>query len=127
LFSGGIGLPREIVLGNGNILVNLGKSLNIRDFYYPYVSMENHVMGHKCSLGVWIDGFFSWINQGSWKINVCYRPASMVNDARIKHNELGIEFQINNVVHYEKNIFIRKIFISNLFNCKHDLRLFSPQ
>ncbi|MEW6424969.1 MAG: glycoside hydrolase family 15 protein [Bacillota bacterium] len=117
-------MPREIVLGNGNILVNLDKSLNIRDFYYPFVGMENHVMGHKCALGIWIDGCFFWINEGSWEINTRYRPSSLVGDSMARQNEAGLELRVYDAVHYEKNIYLRKILVCNLYNCRRDLRLF---
>lgn len=36
-------MPREFCVGNGNLLVNLDANLSIRDLYFPYVGMENHV------------------------------------------------------------------------------------
>ncbi len=117
-------MPREIVLGNGNILVNIDKSLNIRDFYYPFVGMENHVMGHKCALGVWIDGDFSWVSEGSWEICAGYRPCTLVGESSARRNDAGLELNVLDVVHYERNIYIRKINVCNLYHCPRDLRLF---
>lgn len=117
-------MPREIVLGNGNILVNIDRSLSIRDFYYPYVGMENHVMGHKCALGIWIDGCFCWVDEGSWQITAGYRPFSLVGETTARHGETGLELRVADAVHYEKNIYLRKIWIKNLFRCRRDLRLF---
>ena len=49
-------MPRDIVLGNGELLVNLDHHLYIRDIYYPYVGWANHVGGHHCRVGVWTEG-----------------------------------------------------------------------
>lgn len=117
-------MPREIVLGNGNMLVNLDKSLNIRDFYYPYVGMENHVMGHKCGMGIWIDDFFSWIDEKNWCLEIGYRPSSLVGEAIARRDELGLELRFVDAVHYEKNIYLRKIVARNLRAGRKDLRLF---
>jgi len=57
-------LPREIVLGNGNVLINFDRDLNLRDLYYPFVGMENHLAGHKNATGVWSGGKFSWAGSG---------------------------------------------------------------
>lgn len=124
LFLGGDNLPREIVLGNGNILVNLDRSLNVRDFYYPFVGMENHVMGHKCALGIWVDGLFSWLEEGDWQIEARYLPSTLVGESSARQNKTGIELKIYDVVHYEKNIYLRKINVFNLHNTQRDLRLF---
>jgi GH15 family glucan-1,4-alpha-glucosidase len=41
-------MPRPVVLGNGEILVCEDGALNIRDFYFPYVGLYNHLsMGTK--------------------------------------------------------------------------------
>lgn len=117
-------MPREIVLGNGNILVNIDKSLSTGDFYYPYVGVENHVMGHKCALGVWIDGCFCWVDEGSWQIIAGYRPFSLVGEATARHGETGLELRVADAVHYEKKYLLKKIWIKNLFHCRRDLRLF---
>ncbi len=43
-------MPGELCVGNGNLQVNFDNDLNIRDMYFPYVGMENHVSGHFCRL-----------------------------------------------------------------------------
>lgn len=117
-------MPREIVLGNGNIMVNIDRSLNIRDFYYPFVGQENHVMGHRCAVGVWVDGSFSWINEGNWQISTGYRPFSLVGESVARQDGKGVELGVWDAVHFEKNILIRKVLVRNHYDCSRDFRLF---
>ncbi len=49
-------MVRPLVLGNGQLLVNFDGALNMRDLYFPYVGQLNHIGGHYCSFGVWVDG-----------------------------------------------------------------------
>src|SRR5947209_5019378 len=70
-------MPRDIVLGNGELLVNLDRHLSIRDIYYPYVGWANHVGGHRCRVGVWVAvGGFSWLDD-SWEWQIQYVPATI--------------------------------------------------
>jgi len=38
-------MPRDLPVGNGNLLVNFDTNHNIRNIYYPYVGKENHSEG----------------------------------------------------------------------------------
>lgn len=61
-------MPREIVLGNGEMLVNLDGTFQIRDLYFPYVGWANHVGGYPCRVGVWAEGAgFAWLD-ASWDL-----------------------------------------------------------
>ena len=55
-------MPRNLVLGNGNMLVAFDKTHQIRDFYYPHVGQSNHALGHPFRMGVWVDSAFSWLD-----------------------------------------------------------------
>jgi GH15 family glucan-1,4-alpha-glucosidase len=64
-------MAKSVVLGNGNLTVGLDRHGLVRDFYFPYVGLENHVGGHnKHRVGVWVDGEFSWLHDGSWDISM---------------------------------------------------------
>ncbi len=54
-------MTRHIPLGNGSLLVNIDEWLQIRDFYYPHVGEENHLLGHAQKIGIFVDGKISWI------------------------------------------------------------------
>ncbi len=79
-------LPRALVLGNGRLLVNFDDKLNMRDLYYPRVGMNNHILGHRNSLGVWVDGEFDWIDSPSWQRRIGYEDDTLIGHATA-HNE----------------------------------------
>jgi GH15 family glucan-1,4-alpha-glucosidase len=51
-------MPRALVLGNGETLVCLDEFGFVRDFYFPYVGLENHVSGNRHRIGIMVDGVF---------------------------------------------------------------------
>jgi GH15 family glucan-1,4-alpha-glucosidase len=53
-------MPRDIPVGNGNLLVCFDQEYRIRDLYFPHVGQENHLSGQFCRFGVWAGGRFSW-------------------------------------------------------------------
>lgn len=40
-------MPRDIPVGNGNLLITFDQDYCLRDIYYPYVGQENHTGDHK--------------------------------------------------------------------------------
>ena len=79
-------MPRALCVGNGNLQVNIDKDMNIRDMFFPFVGLENHVSGHFCRFGVWVDGRFSWIDS-SWNKKFSYKTDSLVTDVSLKKAE----------------------------------------
>lgn len=121
-------MSREIVLGNGDILVSLDKVGQVRDFYFPLVGSENHIdvdCWHK--IGVWIDGQFSWLNSPEWQHSVNYQPEAPASNIIALNERLETELRFLDLVYNEKNIFIRKLVIKNLSNKKRTVKIFFNQ
>ncbi|RLG26914.1 glycoside hydrolase family 15 protein [Methanosarcinales archaeon] len=116
-------MPRDIPVGNGNLLVNFDNNYQIRDIYYPYVGLENHSVGFPFRFGVWADGEFSWMGD-AWEKSLKYLPETLVTDVHVVNRKLGIELACNDAVDIGRNVFIRRINIVNLFDKKRDVRLF---
>ena len=38
-------MPRDIPVGNGNLLVTFDAQYQLRDIYFPFVGMEDHTAG----------------------------------------------------------------------------------
>jgi oligosaccharide amylase len=104
-------------------MVDYDENLNIRDLYYPFVGMENHVSGHFCRFGVWIDGRFSWIDK-TWKKKFRYKEDSMVTYVTLINPELEIELQVEDGIHHFYDALIRRIVIRNNIDKKREVRLF---
>ncbi|RMD67132.1 glycoside hydrolase family 15 protein [Candidatus Pacearchaeota archaeon] len=120
-------MTRFFVLGNGNILVGLDGFNRIRDFYYPYVGQENHVNGNKHKIGIWIDGKFSWLDSGEWRLKRAYKKDTLVSEFRATHKHLQVELRMSDAVHHKKNLFLREVIVRNLSNEKRTARIFFNQ
>ncbi|MCL6559287.1 MAG: glycoside hydrolase family 15 protein [Firmicutes bacterium] len=116
-------MPREIVIGNGNLLINFDPDLNMRDLYFPYVGMENHIAGHKSAAGIWVDGHLSWLEDPGWQRVKKYRKESLVSDVTARNTGIGLELSISDAVHHRKNIYIKKVNIRNLAPHQREVRL----
>ena len=119
-------MPREIVVSNSRLAVAIDRDTCIRDFFYPHVGLENHVIGHKFLTGVWIDGSFSWIGPG-WEIGMEYLPETLVSRSRARHNGMGVLLEVNDAVHSSLDIFLRKVTVCNHSAKRQRIRVFFTQ
>ncbi len=117
-------MPRNLVLGNGNILINFDHAMNMRDLYFPYVGMDNHIAGHRCSIGFWEAGNFSWIDEGVWEKSLGYQKDTLVTLVKARNLVLGLTVVINDAVHHRFSIFLRKMEIKNLEKRARSVRIF---
>lgn len=120
-------MARSLTLGNGSMLVGLDEFGFVRDFYFPYVGLENHVSGLQHKIGVMIDGEFSWIDDGSWKISIGYKPATMVGYLVCKNEKLKVSVVMEDIVYNETNVFLRQVDIYNHSGKHIDIKLFFHQ
>src|SRR5665647_1380407 len=101
-------MPRELCFGNGDLMITLDADLAIRDLYFPFVGMENHVGGHRCRFGVWVDGQFSWVDE-HWGRSIAYRPDSLVSQVVLAPPALPVELTVNDTVSLLYTIFLRRV------------------
>ncbi|MDN4525385.1 glycoside hydrolase family 15 protein [Fictibacillus fluitans] len=120
-------MPRELVAGNGKILVNIDRHLQIRDIYYPFVGQQNHVQGHANRVGIWSDGQFSWLSSESWSIHNDYHKDSLVTCCTAENKQMGLRLVFEDGVHQRENIFIRRIKVTNTTPHEKKIRLFFHQ
>jgi glucoamylase len=73
-------MTRYIALGNGSLLVNIDQKLQVRDFFYPHVGEENHLLKHSHKIGIFTDKKISWVNGKGWKRRVAYKQNTLVSD-----------------------------------------------
>ncbi|HZD42643.1 MAG TPA: hypothetical protein VE134_01160, partial [Methanomicrobiales archaeon] len=119
-------MPRELCIGNGRLLLNFDKDLSIRDLYFPHVGLENHVSGYSCKIGVWVDGIFSWIDE-SWKKSFGYRGDTLVAETLLKRPDLDLELRVEDSVHPQHDIFLRRVTVRNGAEEDREVRLFFSQ
>lgn len=122
---------RYLLVGNGSFLVNFDEKYQIRDIFYPHVGQENHTKGYPFRLGVWSEGFFSWISSDEWIRRIDYLPNVFVSEAVLTNKALNIRLKLNDTILGNKNVFLRKMTVENSSLVKvflhHDFRIFSSK
>lgn len=117
-------MVRPLVFGNGQLLINIDASLNMRDLYFPYVGQLNHIGGHFCSFGIWADGRFSWCHDDRWEKQISYKPDTLVGEVLMRNRGLQLEVLVNDAVHFTDNIYIKKMVIRSLAFHNREVRVF---
>lgn len=117
-------MARSLSFGNGTMLVCTDPLGRVRDIYFPYVGLENHAGGtHAHRIGVWVDNRFSWLDDGSWTIDV-RSDAAYTGLTSARSNSLEIELYFTDALSHEKNIFLRKIKVHNRADRHREIRVF---
>jgi GH15 family glucan-1,4-alpha-glucosidase len=122
-------MGRPVVLSNGQLFVGLDESGLVHDFYYPYVGLENltNARNSQHKVGVWVNGNFSWTDDGSWSTLVDFEEDALVSHIKLHSDNLGISILFQDFVDTEINAFIRHITLTNDSDEKRDVRLFMHQ
>lgn len=117
-------MPRDIPVANGSLLVSFDQRALLRELHFPFIGQENHASEHPFRFGVWVDGEFSWLPDG-WEVQRDYLGDSLVTKVIFSNQTLKIE--VNDLVDFEENIYLKKICITNLTREKKEVRLFLAQ
>ncbi len=122
-------MSRPIVLSNGTMHVGINLFGMVHDFYYPYVGLENHSMAQhmRHRIGVWVEGHFSWLDDGSWDISSDYYDNVLIGMTTAINKELGITLEFQDAVDAHFNAFIRNIHVINDFGREREVRVFLHQ
>jgi len=86
-------MPKDIPVGNGNLLFNFDSEYRLRDIYFPLIGQENHTKKHPFRFGVWADGRFSWVGP-EWEKDLRYQDNSLVTDVTLKNANLSLNFDV---------------------------------
>lgn len=114
-------MPRDVPIANGSLLVSFDCQGMLRELHYPFIGQENHTSGEPFRLGVWINGIFSWLNEG-WEVKRDYLKNSLVAKMIFSNDLLQIE--MHDLVDFEQNIYLKKIEMTNLSEEKLEVRFF---
>src|SRR5260370_41386487 len=82
-------MPRDLPLGNGDLLVTFDSRYQLRDIYFPQVGLENHTGGEPCRFGRWADGVFPWTGDDGWGRDLRFAHETPVTEATRRHAGLG--------------------------------------
>jgi oligosaccharide amylase len=117
-------VPRDLPLGNGNMLVAFDHRYQLRELFYPYVGQVNHTLGVPFRFGVWVDGRLSWIDDNSWERDLRYETDTLVTEVRLVNRDLGIALVCRDCVDFSLNLYLRKMEFENLRDHPRDVRVF---
>ena len=120
-------MPRDLPVGNGQMLVAFDDLYRVRDLYWPNVGMPNHTCGHLQRFGAWVDGQFAWIESPGWERELRYVEDSLVTHVRLRHERLGIELICRDAVDYWSPVYFRSVRVTDLALRARDVRLFFHQ
>lgn len=122
-------MARPVMLGNGSLTVGLNEHGLVHDFYYPYVGLENLTTARSSHhfIGVWVDGQFSWVDDGSWDISLDFESDALISIVTMKNENLGVELALQDFVDSEFNAFCRQITVKNSRDAQREVRLFMHQ
>lgn len=124
-------MARAVTIGNGNMLVGLDGRGQVRDLYYPFVGEANHVSGASGNyvhrIGVFVDGTISWLESDEWSVSVGSIDTSRTGSFFAENKTLGITLASHDVVHNEKNIFLRHFSITNTADEARNVKLMLSQ
>jgi GH15 family glucan-1,4-alpha-glucosidase len=122
-------MSKSLVFANGRLHVGLDEHGLVHDLYYPYVGLENHLEPHGIphKIGVYIDGWLSWLDDPGWDITSRYHVSAMVGDTTATNDSLGIRLEITDAVDSETDMFLRTVHIINLRETRRQVTLYCHQ
>ena len=122
-------MGRPVFLGNGSLTVGLNEQGLVHDFYYPYVGLDNlttaRSVHHK--IGVWVDGQFSWVDDGTWLTKVTFQDNALISDVQLENGTLEVKLAFRDFVDPLVNAFCRQVTVTNLAGNDRTIRLFMHQ
>lgn len=107
-------MATALVIGNGNILINIDDNLQINDFYFPHVGQENQLTHAMNKMFFRINGKYSFVNPNDWEIKTSYSTDSLVAESQIISKEYSLEVDFVDYVVPHENIYIREFTLKNL-------------
>ncbi len=117
-------MPRDLPIGNGHLLINFDKSYNLRDIYWPHVGQQLHTNGDISHTGVWVDGQFAWFDAPAWQREMVYDDETLVTRVTLQHPALQLKLVCNDTVDFNRDIFLRHLFVTNQADHPREVRFF---
>lgn len=118
-------MPRDLPIGNGNLMINFDHEYNVRDVYYPHVGQDNQTTGDVSFFGVWCDGKFAWIGNPAWQKKLDYDDDSLVTRMTARAPSLDLEMTISDTVDFDRDLFVRRVDLRNLQERERAVRLYT--
>jgi glucoamylase len=116
-------MPRDLLIGNGSLVVAFDPKYRLADIYFPHVGQENHA-GSPSRFGVWADDKISWVESDDWERTLHYLRETLVTDVHCHNEALGLRLRCYDVVDADSNVYLRKIVVRNMRDESRTIKLF---
>ena len=131
-------MPRDIPVGNGRLLITFDGQYQMRDLFYPHVGQENHAGAGPCHFGVWAEqpgrrhhgqpgGRLAWSTDDGFTVKQTYLEDSLTTSVDLWHDELGLSLHCNDVVDFNRNVYVRRIRVHNRLDTSRLIKVFHHQ
>jgi GH15 family glucan-1,4-alpha-glucosidase len=122
-------MGRHVTLSNGQLFVGLDENGLVHDFYYPYVGLENltNARSSPHKIGFWVDGHFSWTDDGTWQVNVDFDEDALVSNITLHSDNLQLAVHFEDFIDPENNALNRRVTIKNKPGKEREIRVFMHQ
>ncbi len=117
-------MPRDLPIGNGNLMINFDHDYNIRDVYYPHVGQDNQTVGDVSFFGVWCDGQFAWIGSPSWEKSLDYEDGTLVTRVTAASETMALDLTISDAVDFDRDLFVRRVVLRNRRDAARHVKLY---
>ncbi len=117
-------MPRDLPIGNGNLLLNFDANYNLRDIYFPYVGQENQTVGDISHFGLWVEGILAWSDSDLWERKMVYEPETLVTQVTLQSKTLKLKLICRDVVDLARNVYIKKVELFEESGQEREVRLF---
>ena len=117
-------MPRDLPIGNGQLLINFDAQYQLRDIYFPHVGSENHSAGFPFRFGVWVDGIFRWLDHPGWRRELRYETDTLVTSVNLAHPDLPITIVSNDTVDFHENLYLRRLRVTSETDQSVEVRFF---
>ena len=117
-------MPRDLPLGNGDLLVTFDGRYQLRDIYFPQVGLENHTGGEPCRFGVWADGRFAWTGDDGWERDLRFAHETLVSEVTLGHAALGLRIRCRDTVDFDRNLYLKEVTVEDVTGEDRDVRVY---
>ncbi len=133
-------MPRDIPVGNGQMLVTFDELYRVRDLYFPHVGQENHAGAGPCRFGVWSTltpdpqdksdrrkQRMVWTDDAGWDISRKYVQDTLSTEVTLTHARLGVQLVCQDVVDFHRPVHVRRIEVRNQTDQPKEVRIVHHQ
>lgn len=122
-------MSRPVLLSNGQMHVGINIYGLVHDFYFPHVGLENHAASKHLRhlIGVFVDGKFHWLDDGTWNIKPDYYGDVLVSRIIATNDDLQVRLEFDDCVDSEFTALLRNVHVINMADTEREIRLFMHQ